>query len=175
MELEVNGKAQVPVRYTVRVPPVAGARSFHCAVGFTTLPRANEVKAIGLRTAVQIVAAIYVVVGHPAPEGEVRGLKLEYVPDTKAPGWRAVVTIDNWSLMHFRPTGDLDVLGENGAVVETAHFVPLPVLPKREQNFVFPLRLADGQGHYTLRARVDLGDNEIQEATALAVAAKPQP
>jgi len=172
MEIELNGKAEVPVRYTVRVPAAAENRSYHCAIGFTTRPTAGAEKAIGLRTAVQIVAAIYVVVGHPAPEGAVKDLKLEYLSDAKAPGWRAVVTIHNWGLMHFRPIGDLDVLNQDGAVVETAHFVPMPVLPRREQNFVFPLKLASA-GKYTLRARVDLGDNEIQEATALVVAARP--
>jgi hypothetical protein len=85
-----------------------------------------------------------------------------------------VVTINNAGLMYFRPQGDLDVLNENGVVVETAHFVPLPVLPKRDQNFLFPLKLA-AQGKYTLRARVDLGGDEIQEATALVVATKPAP
>ena len=175
MDTELNGKAQIPVRYTVRVPAAAGARSYHCAVGLKTVPRADDAKAIGLRTAVQIVAAIYVVVGHPVVEGAVKDLKLEYLDDAKAPGWQAVVTIHNWSLMHFRPIGDLDVLNAQGAVVETAHFVPLPVLPKRDQNFVFPLKMAGGLGPYTLRARVDLGDNEIQEATALVVATKPNP
>ena len=102
MEIELNANAQIPVRYTVRVPASAEGRSYHCAIGFTTQPRADEVKAIGLRTAVQIVAAIYVVVGHPAPEGAVKDLKLEYLADAGAPGWRAVVTIHNWSLMHFQ-------------------------------------------------------------------------
>ncbi|MGO4882521.1 MAG: hypothetical protein ACLP59_17060 [Bryobacteraceae bacterium] len=175
MEIELNGKAQIPVRYTVRVPAAAGGRSYHCAIGFTTVPRAGEAKAIGLRTAVQIVGAIYVVVGHPAPEGAIKDLKLEYLSDPQDSGWRAVVTIHNWSLMHFRPVGDLDVLAADGTLVESVHFVPLPVLPKRDQNFVFPLKLAAGLGHYTLRARVDLGDNEIQEATALVVATKPNP
>jgi hypothetical protein len=175
MEMELNGKAEISVRYTVRVPAAATGRSYHCAIGFTTLPRAGEVKAIGLRTAIQIVGAIYVVVGHPAPEGAVKDLKLEYLADPQAPGWRAVVTIHNWSLMHFRPIGDLDVLNKDGQIVETARFVPMPVLPKRDQRFVFPLKLAGGLGPYTLRARVDLGDNEIQEATALVVAAKPNP
>ena len=138
-------------------------------------PRAGEAKAIGLRTAVQIVGAIYVVVGHPALEGAIKDLKLEYLSDPQDSGWRAVVTIHNWSLMHFRPVGDLDVLAADGTLVESVHFVPLPVLPKRDQNFVFPLKLAAGLGHYTLRARVDLGDNEIQEATALVVATKPNP
>lgn len=175
MEIELNGKAQIPVRYTVRVPPAAAARSYHCAIGFTTQPTAENTKAIGLRTAVQIVAAIYVTVGEPALEGTLKDLKLEYVAaDPKGPVWQAVVTIANAGLMYFRPQGDLDVLNENGVVVETAHFVPMPVLPMRDQNFLFPLKLAVA-GKYTLRARVDLGGNEIQEATALVVAAKPVP
>jgi hypothetical protein len=174
MEIELNGKAQLPVRYTLRVPATATARSYHCAIGYTTQPTADHAKAIGLRTAVQIVGAIYVVVGQPALEGTVKDLKLEYVPDAAHSLWRAVVTINNAGLSHFRPVGDLDVLNENGMVVETVHFVPLPVLPKRDQNFLFPLKLT-AEGKYTLRARVDLGSNEIQEATARVVAAKPTP
>ncbi len=174
METELNGKAQVPVRYTLRVPAEATARSYHCAIGFTTQPTADHAKAIGLRTAVQIVAAIYVVVGQPALEGAVKDLKLEYVPDSVHPVWRAVVTIRNDGWLYFRPQGDLDVLDENEVVVETVHFTPLPVLPRRDQNFLFPLKLA-AEGKYILRARVDLGANEIQEATARVVAAKPAP
>jgi hypothetical protein len=174
MEIELSGKAQIPVRYTLRVPPSATARSYHCAIGFTTQPTAENTKAIGLRTAVQIVSAIYVTVGEPALEGTVKDLKLEYLTDAKSPIWQAVVTINNAGLMYFRPQGDLDVLNENGVVVETAHFVPMPVLPKRDQNFLFPLKLAVA-GQYTLRARVDLGGDEIQEATALVVAARPAP
>jgi len=174
MDVELNGGAQMPVRYTVRVPQSASPRSYHCAIGFTTQPTAGEAKAIGLRTAVQIVAAIYVVVGNPAVEGTVKDLKLEYVNDAKGLPWRAVVTITNAGFMHFRPEGDLDVLDESGAVVETAHFVPLPVLPRRDQDFPLPLKLAGGEGKYTLRARVDIGGNEIQEATANVVAAKPK-
>jgi hypothetical protein len=175
MDVELNGGAQIPVRYTVRVPQGASPRSYHCAIGFTTQPTVGDAKAIGLRTAVQIVAAIYIVVGQPAVEGTVKDVKLEYVNDPKGPAWRAVVTITNSGFMHFRPEGDLDVLDESGVVVETAHFVPLPVLPKRDQDFPFPLKLAAGEGKYTLRARVDIGGNEIQEATANVVAAKPKP
>ena len=38
MELEVNPKSQAVVRYTVRVPANASERSYHCALGFRTLP-----------------------------------------------------------------------------------------------------------------------------------------
>ena len=175
MESELNPNASLAVRYTIRVPQTAAPSSYHCAIGYTTQPTAGNVKAIGLRTAVQIVTAIYVVVGKPVLEGTVKDLRLEYVPGQETPGWRAIVTIANAGLMHFRPTGDLDVLDQSGTVVETTKFIPLPVLPKRDQNFVFPLKLASGEGKYTLRARVDLGGNEIQEATANVVATKSKP
>jgi hypothetical protein len=170
MEMEIGGKSQVTVRYTVRTPPDAAARSFHCAMGFTTQPTAGETNGTALRTAVQIVCALYVVVGKPIAEGSVKDLKLESVAGAKEPAWRAVVVLTNPSQMHYRPSGDLDVLDEAGKVVETARFVSLPVLPKRDQNFVFPVKLAAGPGKYTLRARVDLGGSEIQEATALVTA-----
>jgi hypothetical protein len=174
MEMELEGHAHVAARYTVRAPQAATDRSYHCAIGFTTQPTAAQAKGTGLRAAVQVVAAIYVVIGQPAVEGSVKDLTLEYVADPRAPGWKATVVLSNAGLMHYRPIGDLDVLDSQGKLVQSAHFVPLPVLPKRDQNFVFPLKLADGPGKYTLRARVDLGGNEIQEATALVVAQKPK-
>ncbi len=176
MEFELNAGGQIPIRYTVRVPQTATPRSYHCAVGFTTQPTASDGRApMGLRTAVQIVGAIYVVVGKPAIEGTVKDLKLEYSTDPRNPGWHALVTLTNSGLMHFRPEGQLDVLDESGTVVETVQFIPAPVLPKRDQNFVLPLKLAKGEGKYRLRARVDLGGNEIQEATANVVAKIPNP
>jgi hypothetical protein len=170
MEIELEGHGHVAARYTVRAPQAATERSYHCAIGFTTQPTASQGKGTGLRAAVQVVAAIYVVVGQPPIDGAVKDLTLEYVADPKTPGWKATVVLSNAGLMHFRPVGDLEVLDEHGTVVESAHFVPLPVLPRRDQNFVFPLKLTGGPGMYTLRARVDLGGNEIQEATARVVA-----
>jgi hypothetical protein len=170
MEMEMSGNSRTMVRYTLRVPSTAEVQSYHCAVGFTTAAPAEEIKVTGLRTAVQIVAAFYVVVGKPSAEGSVKDIRLEYMPDAKQAWWKAVVVLRNPSLMHFRPVGDLDVLNEAGEVVESVKFVPLPVLPKRDQNFEFALKLESGPGKYTLRARVDLGANEIQEATAVVVA-----
>ncbi len=55
------------------------------------------------------------------------------------------------------------------------------MLPKRQQRFLFPLESAIETGTFTLRARVDIGSKEIQEATvqvtpaAIAPNAAPQP
>jgi hypothetical protein len=172
MDFELPAHSQLPIRYTVRTPAAATDRSYHCAMGFTTQPTATQVRGTGLRTAVEIISSLYVVVGNPVAEGSLKDLRLEYLPDPKSPVWRAVVTLSNPSLMHYRPSGDLDVIDEAGQVVETIKFVPMPVLPRRDQNFVMPLKLAGGPGNYTLRARVDLGGAEVQEATARVVAEK---
>ena len=172
MDFELPAHSEMPIRYTVRTPAAAGTRSYHCAIGFTTQPIPSQFQGNAIRTAVQIVAAFYVVVGKPVAEGSLKDLRLEYLAGTKAPGWRAVVVLANPSLMYFRPIGDLDVLDESGRVVESVKFLPMPVLPKRDQNFVIPLKLASGPGTYTLRARVDLGGAEIQEATARVTAEK---
>lgn len=169
MEADLTPGFNLPVRYTIRVPQDTGDRSYHCAAGFTTLPPVEQITGTGLRTAVRIVAAFYVVVGQPAAQGGLKGIKLEPFSESGKLLWRAVVLVENRGLMHLRPTGALAVLDEEGKVVETAAFQPLPVLPRREQRFLFPLKAPTTGGRYTLRVRADLGTGEIQEATAAAV------
>ena len=164
-ETELEPKSSATVRYTLRVPPGVPARSFNCAAGFTTLPSAEQMGGMGIKTAVRMIAAFYVVVGNPSIEGQVTAVKIEPVSTSGETRWRAVVVVRNWSYRYFRPSGEVDLLDDNGAVVETHPFPSLPVLPNREQRFLFPLTTVLKPHSYTLRARVDLGTDEIQEAT----------
>lgn len=175
MEIELPSGVQAPVRYTVRVPAGAGERSYHCAAGFTTVPTAGDLKVTGLKSAVRIVAVFYVVIGNPAAEGALRRLDLRYLHSGDDAGWRAVISIENRSLMYFRPSGQVDVLDSSGRVLESASLVPMPVLPRRTQDFLLPLQLAGGPGQYRLRAKVDLGGNEILEAETPVTAQRPAP
>ena len=164
VELEVPAQNQVDVRYTARIPAELPARSYHCAVGFTTMATSDNVATVGLKTAVRVVAAFYIVNGNPGIEGQLTGMKLE---SAGAAGWRAVVTVKNWGYMYFRPVGEIALLDPSGAVVHSAQFIPMPVLPKREQRYVFPVSASlDPDKRYTLRAKVDIGMHELQEATA---------
>src|SRR5574340_1755038 len=104
METELAPTGSAPVRYTVRVPANATERSYHCAVGFTTQPTAEQVTRMGLRTAVRVVAAFYVVVGRPRAEGALKRMRLEYVPHPPTPAWRDVVVMENSGLMYYRPS-----------------------------------------------------------------------
>ena len=180
MEAEIEGK-QLLVRYSIRVPEGTPEGSYHCAAGFTSQPPVGQAQAIGIQTAVRAVAAIYVVIGSPAIVGETKQISLEPIvavraaapadKDSKAaaapaPKWNAVVLLENRGHMHFRPVGQLDVLDAADHVVASYEFVQLPVLPQRQQRFVFPLTGPIPAAPYRLRARIDIGTGEVQEAVA---------
>jgi hypothetical protein len=175
MEWEQDAGSASQVRYTVRVPQGVPERSYHCAVGFTTLPTAAQAKGIGLRFSVRAVTALYVVIGNPPIQGGVKDVRLERVTDPKQPGWRAAVLLENKGWVVFRPAGELAVVNEQGQAVESYSFGSVPVLPRREQRFLVPLKAINDQGKYTLRVRVDIGTGEIQEGTAIVVARQPNP
>ncbi len=171
MEMELGPGERALVRYTIRVPREASSRSYHCAAGFRTLPTATQTASSGLRTAVRIVAAFYAIVGNPGIEGEITEMTLRKVPGSTTDNWRAVVVMENYGYMHFRPAGALDIIDESGRLIQSAAFNPIPVLPKRRQQFQFPVQLPEGS--YTLKARIDLGAHELIEATAAVVARAP--
>lgn len=170
MEIEIGKGGFLNVRYTLRLPADITEGSYNCAAGFTTLPAAGQVNpGIGMRMAVRIVAAIYIVVGSPPVRGTLKEFKFEAIPpskDSKEAGWQAVVVLENQGKMYFRPTGKLEVVNDKNQVVETEEFAPLPVLRERSQRFIFPLKTHLDPGHYKLRAHVDIGTGEIQEGVA---------
>jgi P pilus assembly chaperone PapD len=169
MEIELDKDGYLMVRYTLRLPAELPEGSYNCAAGFTTLPAAEEMSDMGMRMAVRIVAAIYVVVGNPPVRGALKEIKLERVAaskDSPETGWQAVVVLDNPGHTYFRPTGKLEVLDAEGKAVEAVEFQSLPVLPERSQRFLFPLKTHLEAGRYKLRARVDIGTGEVQEGSA---------
>ena len=172
MELELEPKSQVPVRFTVRVPASATERSYHCALGFRTIPQAGEISGPAMRTAVRLITVFYTTVGKPAVTGVIKELKLEQVAGASGPAWRAVVIMENSGLMLYRPMGDLSVVDSAGKVVESHKIPSFPVLPKRLQRFLLPLKTNLVPGEYTLKARIEVA-GEIQEASVAVTATAP--
>ncbi len=167
MEAELSPLGHLLVRYSIRVPAGVPPRSYYCAVGFTTREAASEIGSpMGIRSAVRIVGAFYVVVGSPPIEGRISAIEIEPVPKVDPPAWRAVVRLRNDGDMYFRPEGSLEVQDPQGNTLETIPFQSLPVLPHREQRFLFPMKNAAPGTRCVLRARVDIGQNEVQEAQA---------
>lgn len=169
MELEVQPNSQVPIRYTVRAPASVTERSYHCAMGFRTVPQPGEVSGTTMRTAVRLMTVFYATVGRPSINGVIKELKLEQVADSSGHSWKAVVVMENSGLMLYRPVGDLEVLDATGAVVESQKVPSFPVLPKRLQRFVLPLKSSLSPGAYTLRARIEVG-GEIQQGSVSVTA-----
>jgi hypothetical protein len=175
MEIEIDKRAALMVRYTLRLPADLPEGSYNCAAGFTTLPPVEKAAGMGMRMAVRVVAALYVVVGAPPILGKLKEIKLEPLPSVKESepdGWQAVVVFENSGLMFYRPTGKLEVLDAEGKAVETMELPSLPVLRQRDQRFLFPLKTHLEVGHYKLRAQVDIGTGEIQQGS-LDVAVEP--
>ncbi|HEY3444543.1 MAG TPA: hypothetical protein VGK29_27580 [Paludibaculum sp.] len=165
METEVTSSQHLIVRFTIQVPKTATPRSYYCGIGYTTLPTAEKLKTTGFRSAVRIVAAIYVIVGTPKPEGEVSGLFYEPVPGSKDNMWRVVLVVRNRSDYHFRPSGTVELLSGSGATMELIQIPSFPTLPRREQRYVLPVTLPNPSDVRKLNAKVDLGNHEIQEAS----------
>jgi len=177
-EMEGSDGQQIQVRYTVRVPANAQTGSYHCAAGFTTLPVAGEL-ATGLRTAVRVITAFYVVVGDPPIQGKLKEILVETVkgPDPsvkqaaqpehpeEVPIYQAVIVLENSGRMHFRPTGAIELLAENSELVERVELPSVPSLPGRNLRIVMPLKTDLSKGTYKLRARVDIGAGEIEEGS----------
>jgi len=174
MELEVGPQSQVLVRYSVRVPASATERSYHCAIGFLTLPPVLESSGTGMRTAVRMIAAVYPIVGKPPITGVIKDLKLEPVTSQSGTIWRAVVVMENSGLMLYRPSGSLDVVDSTGKVVESQKLASFPAFPKRQQRYVLALKTALIPDTYTLRASIEVG-GEIQQASVAVKAEAPEP
>src|ERR1051325_1505361 len=102
MEVELEPRASVAVRYTLRVPATAAERSYHCAIGFRSLPPLAEDGGTAMRTAVRMIGVIYAIVGNPVVSGEIRELKLEPVPNGTNTLWRAIVVMENSGFMFYR-------------------------------------------------------------------------
>jgi len=171
VEAEVAPLKQMKIRYTVRVPAAAESpRGYHCAIGFTTLPTDSQAGETGIKTAVRVVSAFYVIVGNPPIEGEFKELRLVRSTDVNKPGWVGEIVLQNHCLTHFRPIGELSVLDADGKILESVALTPLPALPNRDQRYLVPFATSLAPGMYTLRARVDFGTNVIEEGTAVVVA-----
>ena len=163
MEAELAPGEHQLVRYTLRVPAGTAPGSYYCAAGFTALPSAEQLRQTGLRATVRVVAVFYAVVGERKAEGEISGLRLERAagPEER---WVAVLTIRNSGGWHFRPQGEVQIQGEGGKVLETLQVPSFPVLPRRQQQFVLPVTQAAPDAIRRLKAEVDIGAGELQEA-----------
>jgi hypothetical protein len=166
MEGEMPGSGQMAVRYTFRVPARAPQRTYHCALGFTSLADAKKAQTpIGIVALLRLTCTFYLTVGNPPTAGEVKQIAIEKINAPATSGYRAVISVENSGLTNLRGAGKVDVLNEAGDVIQASDFPPVVILPSRTQRLPVVVKAQMPDGEYTVRARVDLGNNEIQEAT----------
>lgn len=167
MEGAIAGEGNATIRYTFHVPADATPRTYHCAVGFTSLPplRKPQDTPIGMISAVRVVSVFYLTVGEPKPDGELKSIVLEKITDPETSGLRAVFEVQNNGLTNLRGLGKVELLDSNGKILETDDFPTSVILPSRTQRIPLPLKNKLTDGAYKLRARVNIGTGEIQEAS----------
>ena len=168
MDGELQPRGHASVRYSVRVPAGVPARTYHCAVGFTSMPDPRNLQQsgqVGIQAAVRVVATFYVTVGKPTPAGQIQDITLEKIGGDQTAGYRALFVIANEGLTNLRGIGKVDVLAEDGKVLETLDFPSQVVLPQRNQRLPVVLRHKLTDGRYTIRVRANIGTGELQEAT----------
>jgi P pilus assembly chaperone PapD len=162
-ETDLAAKGTNRERYTFKVPPGTKEGEYHCAAGFTTLPPIGESeKPVGIRMAVRIVTSFYIIIGNPASRPELKDLSLKSRPDGVL---QAVALLENKGQKTFRVKGFVEVRTPDGKKVEGAEYNAIPVLPERQQQFLFPLKTALAPGTYTLYTQADVGLPEILEGS----------
>jgi len=166
MESEIPGNSQMTIRYTFRVPANAPVRTYHCALGFTSLPdpRKPQEATMGVVSLLRLTSTFYITVGNSQPTGEVKQISIEKFNAPQTAGYRAVISVENSGLTNLRGAGKVDITNESGEVVQASEFPPVVILPSRTQRLPIVLNEKLTDGNYTLRTRVNLGNGEIQEA-----------
>lgn len=158
MEFEMGAGERRLVRYSIRAPEEVRTGSFHCAVGFTGAPPPTLSPAIGMRTNVRVIAAVFPVVGEAQAEGTIESIAASTAE-------QAVVTIANTGQRVFRALGTIEVLDGNGRVLQSRPLPTVPILPDRKQRLPVRYEAGELKKGQRLRVRVDLGAGEIQEAS----------
>lgn len=172
MVAEIEEKAALQARFTVRVPREAAPGTYHCAIGYSSLPPAAGTKS-SIMTRVRVISAFYILVGEYHPEGGLEGLTLEHLADAGGGRWVAVVTVANRGNYYFRAQGDVEVRDESGAVVEKAALNSTAILPRRSQRILVPLGKVKEASRLELKAMVEMPQIGMEEASARVETGRP--
>ena len=149
-EARLAAGASALARLTVRVPDGTEEGGYHCAAAYRLEPPAPS-PAVGLRAAVRVAAAVYVVVGDPAVT-ELSVTVLEVERDGGGACSGIAVTFANAGRRHYRAGGAVLVFDLAGRPVAELSVPRRPVLPGRRQRFAlrWPANL-DPWAEYELR------------------------
>ena len=149
-EARLAAGASALARLTVRVPDGTTEGGYHCVAAYRLEPPAPA-PGVGLRAAVRVAAAVYVVVGDP-PVAELAVTELALERDGGGACAGIAVTFLNAGRQHYRAAGAVRVVDAAGETVAELAVPRRPVLPGRRQRFAlrWPAEL-DPRAEYGLR------------------------
>jgi P pilus assembly chaperone PapD len=161
--LAENGRQ--PIRYTLEVPDGTSAGGYRTAIMVETIPefaQGREANVAYLSARIGVI--LYGRVGTVPTRAEIVDQRI--VPDPQNTGKMAVqLTIANKGLAHFRIKGDCSLLDNSNQVAQT---IPLPdvvFLPESERSILLKLEKQPPSDGFTILSRVDVGLNELLEAS----------
>jgi hypothetical protein len=142
------------LRYLIKVPKDVPKGSYYASLVFQQDTEAM-VKS-------SIIVYLYVVVGKPAPKGEIVDFKLD--PSSEGLGFLA--TFKNLGDFHYRSKGNLTLTSfQNGKVIFGAQEVvsDFPILPYTEKTIKIPIKKFISNGEWTARLTIDTGRGRLQK------------
>lgn len=173
MAAEITEKGSLSARFTIRVPKEALPGTYHCAIGYSSVPTLSTGNSSAMVTRVRVISAFYILVGDYHPAGRVEGLTLERVPDAGGGHWVAVVTVANQGDYYFRAQGDVELLDEAGKVLQKAPVNSTAILPQRSQRILVPLASVVEARMNQLKVTMDLSQVGQEEVSAQVTPALP--
>jgi P pilus assembly chaperone PapD len=158
-EIVLEPGAQGAVRFSLSVPPGAGAAGYRTGILFDFSPAAGDpiARAREVTFRSRIATLIYVNVGQPPAAVELTDLRIRTTPEQT----QIVGTLANTSRRTVRTKGSLVITGAAGVAVREVQVPDVPVLPESEREVVVvALDKAASPlppGEYRVELKIDVG------------------
>jgi len=148
------------VRYTVTVPPDTPPGGYHAAISFETVPDTAGLKAgAKMLFSGKIAAAVYILAGDPAIEGDLFDLKLGVKDNAPA----VELGLSNTGKRHFRVKGTVRLYDASGEKTFDLTVPDEVVLPESRRSVFCAFPRPPEPGTYRAVAEIDIGRPEILE------------
>lgn len=159
-DFRMNPGETKSVRYTVTVPPDTPPAGYHSSISFETVPdTVGEQAGNRMLFTGKIAAAVYVIAGDAAVEGDLVDLSLGSKNNAPA----LVLTLNNTGHVHFRTKGTIQVFAASGDKIFDLDIPDDVILPESRRDIPCALPRPLEPGTFRVVCRLDIGRIEILE------------
>jgi len=159
-DFRMNPGETKSVRYTIIVPPDTPPGGYHSAISFETVPDASAASS-GNRMLFtgKIAAAVYVIAGRPAVEGDL----VDFTLGEKNGRPAFLMSVENTGRTHFRTRGTIRAFAASGEKLFDLEIPDDVLLPESRKNIACPLPRPLDPGSYRVVCDLDIGRPELLE------------